>query len=104
MNDPDERARKAYEAYEESLGISRRASRPSWDELPDRDRQAWRAAIALPAVLASGQHVTGLDAAGAARLRAWLAAPDGVLDLGRVAFEAAESGRVLVRTRPWGPQ
>lgn len=47
------------------------------------------------------EHIVNLNAQGAARLRAWLARPNGSLTEGRAAFESVSGGGIMVRTRPY---
>jgi len=49
-----------------------------------------------------GEHNVQLNREQAAKLRAWLATPNGSCSLGdRLTVESVEGGGLLVRTRPW---
>lgn len=47
------------------------------------------------------EHTVDVPAREMARLREWMARPNGSITFGRVGFDAVEGGGILVRTRPF---
>lgn len=98
MNDPDEQARAAYEAYAGALGIDRTDGHKTWDQLPENRRRAWRAVAASQA---GTGHTARITAQHAKHMRDWLDDPVGAVAIaGQVSLTATGDGAVLVRTRP----
>ena len=102
-NEYAEAFRRAERGYWAALGHDVPEDGPT---VAEHGRAAYRAGLAaafelVERHLRDREHIVDLNAAEVARLREWLARPNGSHGRGRVHFNAVEGGGVMVRTHPY---